>query len=148
MIENINFDIDELAQKIASKLESSIEDAIEIAVTEAIESSVEDVVSDSVDASLSEAISEAVKECFEGFDFKLLDGTVIIPKKYMRLLSPNKTKQLLCYGGLRVDGKSLMVQTRISCWEEIAVYNSREEAKEALLKVKNAIDAGLETFEL
>lgn len=148
MSENINFDIDELAEKIASNLESSIEDAVEIAVTEAVEASVEDVVSNAVDAVLSEAVSEAVKECFENFDFKLPNGTVVIAKRYMRLLSPNKTKQLLCYGGLKVDGKSLMVQTRISCWEEIAVYNNKEEAKEALLKVKNAIDAGLETFEL
>ena len=148
MIENINFDIDELAEKIASNLESSIEDAVEIAVTDAIEDSVESVVSESVDSILSGAVSEAIKECFENFDFKLPDGTLVVSKRYMKLLSPSKTKQLLCYGGLRVDGKTLMVQTRISCWEEIATYSSKEEAKEAFLKVKNAIDSGFETFEL
>ena len=150
MSENIKFniDMDELAEKIASSLEQSIEDAVEIAVTDAVESSVESVVSDAVDSIVSESVAEAIRECFERFDFKLPDGTVVVCKKYMKLLSPSKTKQLLCYGGLRVDGKSLMVQTRISCWEEIATYSSKEEAKEALLKVKSAIDSGFETFEL
>ena len=148
MSENINFNIDELAEKIVSNLETSIEDAVEIAVTDAIESSLESVVSESVESIISESVSEAVKECFENFDFKLPDGTLVVSKRYMKLLSPNKTKQLLCYGGLRVDGKSLMVQTGIGRWEEIAVYDSKEEAKEALLKVKNAIDSGFETFDL
>ena len=66
----------------------------------------------------------------------------------MKLLSPDKTKLLLCYGGLRVDGRSLIVQTRISCWETIAVYQSKEDAVEALLKVKKAMDAGAVSFEL
>lgn len=61
---------------------------------------------------------------------------------------PYKSKLLICYGGLRVDGSSLMIQTRISSWEDIAYYQSREEAIEALLKVKNAMESGVSTFEL
>ena len=46
---------------------------------------------------------------------------------------------LLCYGGLRVDGTTLLVKTRVSCWEHIAIYQNKEEETEALLKIKNAI---------
>lgn len=55
---------------------------------------------------------------------------------------------VLCYGGLRVADSSLWVQTRISSWEAIANYQSREEAIEALVKVKNAMEANLSVFEL
>jgi len=83
MSENIKFniDMDELAEKIASSLEQSIEDAVEIAVTDAVESSVESVVSDAVDSIVSESVAEAIRECFERFDFKLPDGTVVVCKK-------------------------------------------------------------------
>jgi len=52
-----------------------------------------------------------------------------------------------CYGGLLVNSAS-MIQIRISSWENIAYYQSREEAIEALLKVKNAMESGVSTFEL
>lgn len=46
---------------------------------------------------------------------------------------------LPCYGGLRVDGSSLIVQTSASCWESIAYYKTREEAIKALEKVKDTM---------
>lgn len=66
----------------------------------------------------------------------------------MRLLSPDKSKVLICYGGLRVDGTTLIVQTRISCWEAIASYQTKEEAIAALQKVNNAIKENMDNFEL
>ena len=65
----------------------------------------------------------------------------------MKLFSPDKTKLLLCYEGLRVEGCTLTVQTRISSWETIAVYQSKEDAVAALLKEKS-MDAGAASFEL
>ena len=41
-----------------------------------------------------------------------------------------------------------MVQTRISCWEWIATYPSREEAIEALGRVHRAMEDNLSVFEL
>lgn len=64
------------------------------------------------------------------------------------MLSPDKTKLLLCHGGLRVENTDLMVQTGISSWENIAAYQSREEAVEALVRVKDAMENGLSIFEL
>ena len=126
------FDLDEVL--------SRIEDAVENAVTDQIE--------DAVNGALQDFLPETLEECFADFEFVLLNGTIVRPRRHMKVLSPDKTKLLLCYGGLRVDGCSLVVQTRISCWEAIAVYQSREEAAQALVRVKNAMDAGVETLEL
>ena len=57
----------------------------------------------------------------------------------MKVVSPDKSRMLLCYGGLRVDGKSLQVQTGATVWSEIAYFDTREEAIEALQKVKDAM---------
>lgn len=39
-------------------------------------------------------------------------------------------------------------KTGISSWENIAAYQSREEAVEALVRVKDAMENGLSIFEL
>lgn len=130
------FDMDELMDEIAARIE------------DAVESAVEDQVADAVVNAVQDTLPEVMGECFADFEFVLPNGTIVRPRQYMRLLSPDKTKLLLCYGGLRVDGCSLMVQTRVSSWEAIAVYASREEAVEALLKVKDAMDAHLETLDM
>lgn len=127
-----DFDMDELA--------SRIEDAVE--------SAVEDQIADAVTCALQDILPEVLGESFADFEFALPNGTVVRPRQYMRLLSPDKTKLLLCYGGLRVDGRSLVVQTRVGSWETIAVYPSREGAVEALVKVKDAMDAHQEMLEL
>lgn len=130
------FDMDAMLDEMAARIEDAVENAVEEQVT------------DAVTCALQDALPETLGESFADFEFVLPNGTVVRPRQYMRLLSPDKTKLLLCYGGLRVDGCSLMVQTRVSSWEAIAVYASREEAVEALLKVKNAMDAHLETLEM
>jgi hypothetical protein len=69
------------------------------------------------------------------------------------VLSPDKKKLLNCYGGLTVEdttrwngalpkGWGLRVQTRISCWELLYVYETESQATEALIKVQTAIEAG------
>lgn len=127
-----DFDMDELA--------SRIEDAVE--------SAVEDQVADAVINAVQDTLPEVMGECFADFEFVLPNGTIVRPRQYMKLFSPDKTKLLLCYGGLKVDGTTLLVQTRVSSWEAIAVYPSREEAVEALVRVKDAMDAHLEILEL
>lgn len=133
---NEDFDMDALMDEMTSR----IEDAVEAAVADQIE--------EAVTCALQDVLPETLGECFADFEFVLPNGTVVRPRQYMKVLSPDKTKLLLCYGGLRVDGQSLTVQTRISSWETIAVYPSREEAVAALVRVKDAMDAHLEMLEL
>ena len=52
---------------------------------------------------LEPAVENAIRNAFSEFEFILPDGTRVIPKKKMRLTSPDKTKVLVCYGGLRVE---------------------------------------------
>ncbi len=136
MEENKNFDLDSIMDELSSRLEDMIEDALIDQIDSAVTCAVQD------------AMPEALGESFSDFEFVLKDGIIVRPKQHMKVFSPDKSKLLICYGGLRVDGSSLMIQTRISSWESIAYYQSREEAIEALLKVKNAMESGVSTFEL
>lgn len=122
----------------------SIMEEIEDRIEDMVEEQVEDAIEDEIQNHLQEMIGEALSD----MEITLANGTVIRPPKRMLLLNPDKTKMLLCYGGLRVDGCTLMVHTRISCWESIYVYPTREEAIDALVKVKNAMISGAEIFEL
>ena len=130
------FDMDTLLDEMSARIEDTVENAVE------------EQVADAVTCALQDALPEALEECLADFEFVLPNGAIVRPRQHMKLLSPDKTKLLLCYGGLRVDGSSLTVPTRVSSWETIAVYPSREEAVEALVKVKNAMDAHLEMLEL
>lgn len=136
MEENKNFDLDSIMDELSSRLEDMIEDALI------------DQIDSAVTCAVQGTMPEALGESFSDFEFVLKDGTIVRPKQHMKVLSPDKSKLLTCYGGLRVDGSSLMIQTRISSWENIAYYQSREEAIEALLKTKNAMESGVSTFEL
>lgn len=106
---------------------------------------------------LTEIVAEAVNECLSSLEFCLSDGTKVTTKPKMKLLSPEKDKLLLCYGGLRVDKGNwngapdawlLWVQTRISCWDIIASYAEKEDAIAALERVRSAMENGVETLEL
>ncbi|MBQ7866113.1 MAG: hypothetical protein IJ350_07045 [Clostridia bacterium] len=130
------FDMDELMDEMAARIE------------DAVESAVEDQVADAVVNAVQDTLPEVMGECFADFEFMLPNGTIVRPRQYMKLLSPDKTKLLLCYGGLKVDGTTLLVQTRVSSWEAIAVYPSQDEAVEALLTVKSAMDAHQDMLEL
>ena len=140
MEENLTFDVNELAETMAELLSVELADSLEHAVMDNLESAIHN------------ALPEALQEFFCDFEFALKDGTVVHPRQHMMLLSPDKTKYVSCYGGLRVDetslGPALIVQTRISSWEIVARYPNKEEAVADLLKVKNAMDEGLSTLEL
>lgn len=135
MEENKNFD-----DNFMDELYAHIDEIVEDVIVDQIEST--------VSSSVQDAIEDALLECLSRFEFVLPDGTLVKPKQRLKLLSPNKNKMLICYGGLRVDGKSLMVQTSTQCWTEIAYYNNQEEAIEALSKVKDAIIAEIPVLEL
>ncbi len=136
MEEKKNFDLDSIIDEVSSRLEDMIEDALIDQVDSAVACAVQGV------------MPEALGESLSDFEFVLKDGTVVRPKQHMKVFSPDKSKLLICYGGLRVDGSSLIVQTRISSWETIACYQTREEAIEALTKLKNAMESGVSIFEL
>ena len=95
-------------------------------------------VADAVECAVRDALPEALRECFA----ELLNS-----KPCTMVLSNDKTKYIRCYGGLRVDGTCLMVQTGYACWDRFR-YSTKEEAKENLLKIKKAMDEGLESIEL
>lgn len=126
----INYD--EIIEELSNRVEDMLEDQIENAVT----------------CALQDALPDILSECFSNFEFELPNGTTVRPVRRMELLGRDKSKLLLCYGGLRVDGSSLMVQTGASRWEEITHYSNRSEAIEALMKVKSALDNNFSSFEL
>ena len=139
-----DFDLDELMEELASRLEEPVQEAVEAAVDDLLEDRVDGAVHDAVQDILPEIFSQ----CLADFDFVLKDGTVVRPRQRMKVLSPDKSKLLICYGGLRVDGKSLIIQTRISSWEWIADYPDREAAVAALKLVHEAMKAGEPLLEL
>lgn len=102
----------------------------------------EDRLDDAMCDVLQELLPEAVGECLANFEFVLKDGTPVRPRQRLRVLSPDGSKLLECYGGLKVDGTSLLIQTRVSCWEIIAAYPDREAAIAALQQVLAAMEAG------
>lgn len=139
-----DFDLDGLMEELASRLEETVQEAVEDAVDDLLEDRVDGAVHDAVQDILPEIFSQ----CLADFDFVLKDGTVVRPRQRMKVLSPDKSKLLICYGGLRVDGKSLIIQTRISSWEWIADYPDREAAVAALKLVHEAMKAGEPLLEL
>lgn len=129
------FDEEELLEMIQDAVENAMADAVdEIMAT----------VEDSVEASVQNAIQNMLSD----FEFILPNGVQVSSRKKLSVTSSDKTKVLVCYGGLRVDGVSLFIQTRVDCWEEIGTYPTKEEAVQALEKVKNAIKNGLDFLDL
>ena len=95
-------------------------------------------VADAVEAAAHDALPEALRMCI---------AELLQPKPRTMVLSNDKTKYISCYGGLRIDGTQLMIQTGYACWDRFH-YATKEEAKENLLKIKKAMDEGLESIEL
>ena len=142
MDENKNFDMDEILDELSSQIEDMVEDAVE------------DHIQDFANVELVDMVGKMVQDALDnltgnGCKFVLNDGTVIKTKERMRIFSPDKSKMLILYGGLRVDGTSLMVQTGPgSNYEYLACYKTREEAIATFVRVSEAMDAGLTKFEL
>ena len=95
-------------------------------------------VADAVECAVHDALPEALRICIE---------ELLQPKPRTMVLSNDKTKYISCYGSLRIDGTCLMIQTGYGSWESFR-YSTKEEAKENLLKIKKAMDEGLESVEL
>ena len=140
------FDMDELF--VMDELEERIENAVTTAAEEVVNDLLEDRLEEAVFDAVQQALPEILGECLAGFEFQLKDGTIVRPRQQTRVLSPDKAKLLLCYGGLRVDGKCLMIQTRLTCWEMIADYHDREAAIAALERVRLAMEAGAKLVKL
>ncbi|MBQ7355736.1 MAG: hypothetical protein IJW62_09480 [Clostridia bacterium] len=136
MSEREKMDVDELLDEMEDRLREMIEDA----VSEALDDQLESVVTC--------AVQDAIEDALGHFEYVLPDGTQVKRGQLTYVLSPDKSKMLCCRGGLRVDGTCLMVQAGTTCWRDIAVYSSREEAVQALDKVKNAMLAHMEIIEL
>ena len=127
MEENKNLDVDSIMGELSSRLEDMIEEILVDQVENAVTCAVQDVFEEALHTSLSR------------FEFVLADGTIVRHRQFAKILSPDKTKMLLCYGGFRVDGSTLIVQTSTTCWESIAIYKNKEEATKALKKVIETI---------
>ena len=124
-------------------LQAMLEDALED-MREEMEDRLQELISDSI----SEFFAEGMEEILHNHQFVLKDGTVIQPRQKTKVLSPDKTRLYPCYGGLRIDGTTLQVQTRISSWNNLCAYKTKEEAVDALMKVKEAMEKGLSIIEL
>ena len=132
---------------IRDEIQSMMEDALENMKDELLDEMGERV-QEAVNDFLSEIVTEALETFFASHSLALSDGTVIQLKEHLKVLSPDKRKLLPCYGGLKVDGKTLMIQTRISSWQSLCWYDTQEEAIAALLKIKDAMQSGEKYLEL
>ena len=130
---------------------SAVEDAVESAVEDKFEE-LADELRDAVDEAISDNISEFFAEGLEQFltnqQFVLKDGTVIKIRNKTKVMSPDKKKVVICYGGLKIDGRTLVVQTRISSWDWLCSFDTEAEAVEALQKVNAGIEQGISLIEL
>lgn len=133
----------EMMDDIQPMLEEVLENALEDMQAE-LEDRLQELISDSI----SEFFAEGLEEVLHNHQFTLKDGTVITPRQKTKVLSPDKTRLYTCYGGLRIDGTTLQVQTRISSWNPLCTYSTKEEAVEALLKIKDAMENGVSVIEL
>ena len=65
-----------------------------------------------------------------------------------RVMAPDKKKVLICYGGAKVVGSALHIQTRVSSWEDLYTYPTESEAIAALQKLNNGMEQGVSLVEL
>ena len=112
------------------------------AALEELVGGIEEAVDEAVMGSFPESFVEGWEQFMTDHSFVKKDGTVVQGWPVTRVLSPDKKKQLNCYGGLKVDGPTLIVQTRISSWEPLYTFESEEAAVEALKKISEAMQRG------
>lgn len=115
----------------------------------------ENILQDALSDTLPEIVRESLQDFFAAYVFRLPDGTTVAPRERLKLLSPDKTKQLVCMGGFRVSdagrfsscpkGWALEVQTRVSSWENLHIWPEKAQAVAALEKASQAMEEG-ETF--
>ena len=152
--------IDGMTDKFTEKVEERLNDSVFDDISEEIADRLEERIDEAINDSISEFFAEGLEEFLEAHQFILQDGTIVQSRQRTKVLAPDKKKLLNCYGGLRVEntekysgsaipkGWGLAVQTRISSWELISVYENEEDAIADLMKVENAITDGLPLVEL
>ena len=127
--------MDAIEEKVQEALESALENKMDDLVDEIadeMEDRIQDIVDDAVSDSIVEYFSEGIEEFLSSHQLELKDGTVLQMRQKTRVMNPDKTKVLICYGGMKVDGRTLMIQTRISCWQDLCCFETSAEAIEAL----------------
>ena len=171
MEENKNFDLDSIMDELSSHLEDMIENAvadhiesavssaiedtlpnvledmIENAVADHVESAVASAIEDTLPNALEDILSDALNETLSNFEFVLPNGTVVRQRPRMKLVYPDKSKLMPCYGGLYIHGTCLMVQIEPSFWDGID-FPTKEDALAAFDKVKNAMNDEVTLLEL
>ena len=148
------------------EMESMVEDSVRETLESVMEDSraeIADMLEERIEETISNSISELLGEGIENYlsanQLTLNDGTVIAARQKTKVLSPDKKKLLTCYGGLVVEdtskwngavpkGWGLRVQTRLSAWELLYVYETEKEATDALVHINEAIKAGMSLIEL
>ena len=136
-------DLDEIISAVEDAVESAVEDKFEDLADE-----LRDAVDDAISDNISEYFTEGIEQFLADHQFVLKDGTIVQARNKTRVMGPDKKKVLTCYGGLRVDGRTLTVQTRMSAWENLCYFETEEEAIEALKKVSAGIEQGVSLIEL
>ena len=146
---------DELLQVIEEKVQEAIKSTLEDKIddladeiADQVEDRIHEITDEAVSDSITEFFSEGIEQFLSSHQPELKNGTTLQMRQKTRVMSPDKKKVLICYGGMRVNGKSLMIQTRISCWTDLCSYETEAQAIEALQKVNAAIEQGLSLIEL
>ena len=145
----------EMLESIEEKVQEAVRGAIEDkmgdftdSIADELECRLQEIIEEAVNDSIVEFFSEGIEEFLSSHQLALKDGTVLHMKQKTRAMTPDKKKVLNCYGGMRVVGTSLQIQTRISCWETFWNYETEEQAVEALQKINVAIEQGLSMIEV
>lgn len=143
--------------------ESDIREMIEAAMensSDTIAELLDERIDEAINDSISEFFSEGMEDFWATHPLVLNDGRIVSAKQRTKVMSPDKKKVLSCYGELRVEdtskwdgryfprGWALSVQTRISSWDVLYVYETEKEAMDALVLVNDAINKGMSLIEL
>ena len=150
---------DVLADVLEDKFGDVLADVLEDKLGEILEDELEDKLEEAMCGVLPEVITEALNDYFTDHELVCPDGTIVKSGKKTKVLSPDKSKMLICYGGLKVKKEqnnhgidterwALWVQSRISCWDVIAAYDTKEEAITVLQQIKDGMKAGEEYVEI
>ena len=138
---------EEMLESIEEKVQEAVRGAIEDkmgdftdSIADELECRLQEIIEEAVNDSIIEFFSEGIEEFLSSHQLALKDGTILQMKQKMRAMTPDKKRVLICYGGMRVVGTSLQIQTRISCWETFWNYETEEQAIAALQKMNAAID--------
>ena len=156
--EAVNSAFEEHMDDLKNYMKDLINEAVESAFDEHsydladnVADELDDKIDNAIDNSLRENIAEGIEDFFRSgkFVIKTESGeTVIQAGKRTRVVSPDKTKTLVCYGGVRIDGYVLQIQTRIHSWETLCVYHHLADAKEAVKKINEGNENGVPLIEL